>query len=82
MPATGNLLMDSDEYAHRFRSLIRDRGTKFTAAFDAVFTAAASRRSRSPPRAPKANAYADRWVRAVRAECLDWTPIWNRLHLR
>ena len=34
-----------------------------------------------PPRAPKANAYAERWGRTVRVDCLDWTLIWNRLHL-
>jgi hypothetical protein len=52
-----DLLMDLDRPAERFRSLIRDRDTKFTAAFDAVFTAADVEVVKIPPRAPKANAY-------------------------
>jgi putative transposase len=72
-----NLLMDLDEQGHRFRYLIRDRDAKFTAAFDTVFATAGIDVVKIPPRAPRANAYAERWVRTVRAECLDWTLVWN-----
>ena len=75
------LLMDMDAYVGRFRLLIRDRDAKFTAAFDDVFTAGGLRVVRTPVRAPKANAYAERWVRTVRTECLDWLLICNRRHL-
>src|SRR3954452_15648077 len=76
-----NLLIDLDEQAHRLRYLIRDRDAKFSAAFDAVFTATGIEVRRIPPRAPPANAYAERWVHTVRAECLDWTLIWNQRQL-
>jgi transposase InsO family protein len=80
--AARNLLMDLDHHAHRFRFLIRDRDSKFTTAFDAVFAAAGIEAVKIPPRAPKANAYAERWIRTVRTECLDWILVWNRRHLQ
>jgi transposase InsO family protein len=76
-----NLLMDLDEHAYRLRYLIRDRDAKFTAPFDAVFGAAGINVVKIPPRAPRANAYAERWVRTVRAECLDWTLVWTKRQL-
>jgi putative transposase len=75
------LLMDMDAHVGRFQLLIRDRDAKFTAAFDNVFTTEGIRVIRTPVRAPKANAYAERWVRTVRTECLDWLLIRNRRHL-
>jgi transposase InsO family protein len=54
----------------------------FTAGFVAVFAGAAVKVVKMPPRAPRANAYAERWVRTVRAECLDWVLVRNDRHLR
>jgi putative transposase len=63
------------------RFLIRDRDTKFTRDFDIVFRSEGIEIVRTPVRAPNANAVGERFVRTVRAECLDWLLIVNRLHL-
>jgi putative transposase len=66
-----NLLMELADRVGRFRFLLRDRDAKFTSAFDAVFTAEGIRVLRTPVRAPRANAYAERWVGTIRREVLD-----------
>jgi putative transposase len=77
-----NLRLTLGEKAHDFRFLVRDRDTKFTASFDAVFADADISVLRSPPRAPKANAYAERWVSTIRRECLDRMLIFHERQLR
>ena len=71
-------LLDQSE---RFRFLIRDRESKFTRDFDAIFASEGIRIIKTPVRAPKANAIAERFVGTVRRECLDWLLIANRRHL-
>ena len=63
------------------RFLIRDRDSKDSGAFDAVFGTDGIRTVKTPVRAPQANAIAERFVRTTRAECLDWPLILNRRHL-
>jgi hypothetical protein len=76
-----NLLMDLDQSAQRFRILVRDRDTKFTNAFDAVFAATGITVLRTPPQSPLANTFAERWVGSVRRECTDRLLIFSRRHL-
>jgi transposase InsO family protein len=76
-----NLLIGLDKRADRFRFLIRDRDSKFTTAFDAVFTGADIRIIRTPVRAPRANAIAERFIGTLRRECLDHLLITGPHHL-
>jgi transposase InsO family protein len=73
--------MDLGDDAARFRSLIRDRDSKFSTAFDAVFAGADIRVIRTPVRAPRANAIAERWIGTLRRECLDHLLITGPRHL-
>lgn len=76
-----NLLMDLGDRAAQFRYLIRDRDSKFTGVFDAVFASEDIRILRTPVLAPRANAIAERWIATVRRELLDLMLILDRRHL-
>jgi putative transposase len=76
-----NLAMALQEEGWSPRLLIHDRDTKFCGPFDEVFRSEGMRILRTPIRAPNANAFCERWVGTVRAECLDWTLIIGRQHL-
>ena len=74
-----NLGLDFADEGMRF--LIRDRDSKYTGPFNEVFRSGGIRIVKTPVRAPQANAIAERFVRTVRVECLDWLLIVNRRHL-
>jgi putative transposase len=76
-----NLTMTLAERPRPVRFVIHDRDAKFSAAFDEVFRSEGARIIRTPIEAPNANAHAERWVRTVRSECLDWLLIFGRRQL-
>jgi putative transposase len=77
-----NLAMDLGDRLGGFRFLIRDRGSNFTASFDAVFQAAGTTIVRTAVQAPRMNAICERLIGTLRRELLDRTLVLNRAHLR
>jgi putative transposase len=76
-----NLLLVLEEHGRRLCFVLRDRDAKFTHRFDDVFGSHGAEMLLTPVQAPNANAYAERWIRTVRTECLDWLLIVGRGHL-
>src|SRR5690349_5312029 len=74
--------MDLGDSAAGFRFLIRDRAGQFTASFDVLLASAGIRAVKIPPRSPRANAYAERFVLTARTELTDRMLIFGQRHLR
>jgi putative transposase len=74
--------MDLDDHTATFRFLVRDRAGQFTTAFDAVLAGAGIDTVKIPPRCPRANCYAERFVLTARTELTDRILIFGERHLR
>jgi transposase InsO family protein len=76
-----NFAADLQDAGRRVRFIVRDRDAKFSAAFDDIFTSIGAETILTPVRSPKANAFAERWVRTVRQDCLDHLLVVSGRHL-
>jgi transposase InsO family protein len=77
-----NLLMDLGDHAEDFRFLVRDRAGQFTDSFDAALASTGITAAKIPPRSPRANAHAERFVLTARTEITDRMLIFGERHLR
>jgi transposase InsO family protein len=77
-----NLITDLGQQAHRVKCMIRDRGSNFAAAFDAILADAGIQTVLCNVRTPRVNAIAEHWIGGRRRELLDRTLVWNQNHLR
>jgi transposase InsO family protein len=75
-----NLVANREDRGRPFRFLVRDRDAKFVGPFDEVMTSVGAEVIKTPFRAPKANAFAERFVLTARSECLDWVLIRGERH--
>jgi transposase InsO family protein len=76
-----NLVATLEDQGRALRFLVCDRDAKFVGPFDEVVRSTGARIIKAPVRAPQANAFAERFVRTARAECLDWLLIRSERHL-
>jgi transposase InsO family protein len=76
-----NLTASLEDEGRAVRFLVRDRDAKFVGPFDEVMESIGARVILTPVRAPRANAFAERFVRTARSECLDWLLIWSERQL-